>query len=452
MKPSLRQVAGILLAVLAVSACTESSRPVPTGKGSIRGINAIVESPEVNFLIEERSLSSLDYKQGTGFFDYDNLEYTFNFDSFPFSDQAARRLASMSIDVIADTTYTLVLTGTLSNPSIMMWEVPEPNFDGTETFFEMDFVHLSPQTGEVDIYFSPTDTAPVLGNEIATLQYGDRIPYQPFESTSYEIIVTAPDDPNTVLFKSFSIPTSPSSRVTTAIFDVDPSITSPLAVALINNNGAATTLADVDHPPQLRMLHAAFGTQGTDGFYDSDFDSIVFADIEFGELSSYADFPNSSVTLNLTAVGDPATLVFEDTALVPPNGLGTVVFVGTPDSLEFKPLQDDARPLASYPVARITNAARSFDRIDLYILEPGTPIEEDTLPTLINFTPNFDTGFVPLLPGASELTLTAFGDKTPISTPLLLDAATGDVFDIIILDTADPSSLETRIFDSNQAP
>ena len=130
MKPSLRQVAGLLLAALAVSACTESSRPVATGEGSIRGIHALVEAPEVNFLIEERSLGNLTYKQGVGFVDYDDLEYTFNFDTFPFSDEPARRLASTSIDVIADTSYSMVLTGTLDNPSIMMWEEPEADFDG----------------------------------------------------------------------------------------------------------------------------------------------------------------------------------------------------------------------------------------------------------------------------------------------------------------------------------
>ena len=449
MKPSLRKVAGLLLAVFAVSACSESSRPVATGKGSIRGINALVESPEVNFLIEERSLGGLSYKQGVGFVDYDDLEYTFNFDSFPFNDQPAQRLASTSIDVVADTSYSMVLTGTLANPSIMMWEEPEANFDGTETYFEMDFVHISPQTGEIDLYFATTDTEPALGNEIATLQYGDRIPYRQFESGSYEIIVTAPDDPATVLLKSLTIPASPASRVTTAIFDVDPTITAPLAVVLINNAGGATTLADARYPSQLRFLHAAFGTQSTDVYYDGDYDNVIFPDIEFGELSAYTDIAAAGATLNLTAVGDPATPVFEGDVALPANGWGTVLFGGTPDTLGFKTLRDNARPLATFPVARITNMAGNFDSIDVYILAPDTPIDDEVVPSIFNAVPGFGTDFLPFLPEPREITITENREKTAIAAPLLLDAAAGDIIDIIVLDTADPSTLELRVFDSH---
>jgi len=448
----LAQMTGILLAMLAIGACSESGRPVASGKASVRGIHAIVGSPQVNFLIEKKGLGTIAYKQAAGFVDYDDLDYTFNFESIAFNDQPARTLASQYVDFEVDTEYTLVLTGTLNNPSVMMWEEPEAMFDGTETYFEMDFVHLSPLTGEVDVYFALTDTVPVLGNEIATLQYGDRVPYQQFQSGTYEIIVTAPDDPDTVLFKSLNIPASPSSRVTTAVFDADPSITAPLAIALINTNGAQTTLADVDHPSQLRILHTAFGTQSTDGYYDSDFDNIVFSDIAFGELSPYADIPNTGVTLNLTAVGDSATLVFEGNAAVPPNGFNTLIFGGSPDALGFKALRDDARPLVTYPLVRITDMAGNFDSIDIYILEPGTPIDDQVVPSIINAVPAYGTDFLPFVPGQREITLTANGEKTAIATPLLLDAAPGDIVDIIILDTADPSTLEIKVFDTNQAP
>ncbi|MGH8223904.1 MAG: hypothetical protein ACREQZ_13120, partial [Woeseiaceae bacterium] len=48
---------GLLVAtvtLLALSACTESQRPVATGKGTLRAIHAIITAPEITFRIEEQ--------------------------------------------------------------------------------------------------------------------------------------------------------------------------------------------------------------------------------------------------------------------------------------------------------------------------------------------------------------------------------------------------------------
>ena len=75
-----------LVATLAIAGamggCGESSQPVATGKGQIRGINAIVTAAEVGFLIEERNLGGVNFKGATGFSTFDDLTYNFNFDYF----------------------------------------------------------------------------------------------------------------------------------------------------------------------------------------------------------------------------------------------------------------------------------------------------------------------------------------------------------------------------------
>ena len=63
--------------------CTDgSSLPNPTGKGSVRAINAIPTSPAVEFRIGERVLGLANYKTSTGAALYDDIEYIFNFDVF----------------------------------------------------------------------------------------------------------------------------------------------------------------------------------------------------------------------------------------------------------------------------------------------------------------------------------------------------------------------------------
>ena len=148
---------------LALSGCAESQRPESTGKGSVRAINAIVDSPDLVFRNEERSQGNIGFRTTVGFTNWDDLEYTFNFDIFLPDEDDAIRLASQFVDVIVDTEYSLALVGSLDDPSVIMWEDAERSWEGTETVFEADFVHLSPMTGQVDVYFVLDGAAPVPG-------------------------------------------------------------------------------------------------------------------------------------------------------------------------------------------------------------------------------------------------------------------------------------------------
>ncbi len=133
-----------LTVVATVSGCAESTREQATGEGNIRGINAIVTAPLVSFLIEERVLGNVDFKGNSGFSVFDDLHYNFNFDLLRPGILEADRLTTQLIDVIADTEYTVVLTGTIANPSSFFWEDPIREWSGTETVFEIVFAHLTP--------------------------------------------------------------------------------------------------------------------------------------------------------------------------------------------------------------------------------------------------------------------------------------------------------------------
>ena len=68
---------------LLLGACSDGSAlPSATGKAGILAINAIEASPDINFLIEERSIGTIPYKAMSILQEYDDLDYTFNFDVF----------------------------------------------------------------------------------------------------------------------------------------------------------------------------------------------------------------------------------------------------------------------------------------------------------------------------------------------------------------------------------
>ena len=441
-----------LAVVIAVSSCVESSRPVATGKGNIRGINAIVSAPEIGFLIEERSLGNVRFKATSGFNPFDDLTYNFNFDLLLPGATVATRLATQFIDVLADHQYTVILTGTVANPSSLFWEDPVREWTGSETVFEAFFAHLAPSIADVDVYFAPTGTAPVLGEAIGSLTNGARLAGRDFEDVDYEFILTPQGDPATILYQSVPIITAAQNRVTFAIFDPDPSLTGDVAVSLISGGGASSPIPDVNFPAQLRMLHAAFGVENVDGYFDSDFTNLIYSDIGFQELSAYVDVPDASTLLTLTQVGNSGATIHEGDAIVTPTTKRTAILGGTLAAPFFFLAFDEARPLETFPVVRMINLSINTDFLNVYLLDPGTPIEDTTIPAFPGFPSRLDTGFFGAQEGLQELTITLVGEITAIATPVILDLANGDIVDIVIVDTVDPTMVEIFVFDSQPAP
>ena len=88
------------MAALTLTACTsESKLPEASGKGGVRGINAMLGSPAVTFRIEERSLGTLPYKDSSAPALYDNFEYNFNFDINIPGEDAPQRIATIATQI-----------------------------------------------------------------------------------------------------------------------------------------------------------------------------------------------------------------------------------------------------------------------------------------------------------------------------------------------------------------
>jgi hypothetical protein len=307
--------------------------------------------------------------------------------------------------------------------------------------------------GQVDVYFALEGTTPVLGNQVGTLSNGDRIPYLELPEGDYELILTAPGDPSTVVFQSSPFTRTPVERVSLALFDPDPSITAPVGVNIFFPGGAAQTLADINSPPIVRTLHAAFGTENFDGYFGEDFGNVIYPNVGFGELSNFVETTEILTPLTLTAVGDANDVIYEVNLQFIGNTRRTVVLFGEPDGLLegdlfTRPLLHDGRPLATFPVVRITNFSTNIAVLDIYEVDPGTVLDETVFPKFGGSVLALTTGFFDTPEGLREFVITRNGEKDPISEPVVLDLANGNVVDMVILDTVNPSMVEMRVFET----
>ena len=448
---STRLAAAFFLAVSLIAAgCGESSLPNPTGEGAVRGINAIVTAPELAFLIEERPLANLGFRGVNGFTTWDDFEYFFNFDYVPPGGGDIERIASELIDVMPNQEYTVVLAGSMENPSIISWETPERDWDGSETFLEVDFAHFSPLLGQLDVYFLESGAVPELGTAVGTLDFGERIPYLEIPEGNYVIALTPPGEPETVIFQSDTIITIAQERLTISIYDPDPARPAPASVAIIFPSGAVTLLPDARVPPQVRILHATFDIGNVDGYFGENLETLVYPDVAYQQTSTYANTLEPLTPLTVTAAGDPGDIIYEADVTRIANSRRTLALIDSDLGIGVRPLADDARPLETYPIFRISHFSTNVEFVDIYEVDPGTELDESIFPRFFGVSLGITTEFVaPSAEGPREFILTLNREQDPIATSLVIDGEPGAVIDIGIFDTAVPNVVDLLIFDSN---
>ncbi len=263
-------------ALFLVACSGETKLPSPTGEGGVRAINAIPGSPVVSFLIEERGLGSMTYKNSSTPALYDNFEYNFNFDIDIPGEEERLRIASLPWQVEADREHIFVLTGDLASPTITTWTADLRDWNDTDTVFEIRFANLAVSLDSVDIYLYENEgAAPVQGEQIATLGYGDVMDILDFEDGIYRVLVTAEGDINTVYHSSIAIILSAQSSYLISLFDGDENETSPYMMQSMSTQGLSLRIPDPSFPPTIRFVHGASSLQNVDVYADESLTQLV---------------------------------------------------------------------------------------------------------------------------------------------------------------------------------
>ncbi len=435
-----------IFAIAIIAGCGgDSALPVATGKGSIRMINAIPTSPEIGFLIEERVLDGVAYKSNSTPQDWDDLTYTFNFEISRPRQLESGRIASQFLDVVRDIEYTFVVRGSVDAPVVDIWQIPEREFSGTDTVFEMRAGHAADALGTVDVYLGLASAAPDLGNLVATLAPGEVSAPADVEPDTFVITVTSAGDPADIIYQSGSTPILSNQSVLITVFEGDANDTAPVTVRVFNQTGASSAVPDARFPPTARFVHAT--TQlGTSDLYDDEaLQNRIVANLAFGDITGDIDMGVGEIPITATAPDNVGAILLEDSL---------VTFAGTRVNYYLTVLADEVNG-AQVPVdrrsietvARLTffHSASNHEFVDLYLVESGTSIE-DVLPRQIALGYGLQSAALGFTAGSYDLYITTSGEKTVLDGPISLEATLGDVFEAVLLDRVDPALAEFKLF------
>lgn len=428
---------------LAVAGCTSDSKlPNPTGKGSIRAINAIPASPDVTFLIEERGLGVVAYKGSSAPAQYDDFDYVFSFDVSIPGVVGPQRIASVPHKVEAGKEHVFLLTGTVSAPQVSVITTDIRSFADTDTVFEISLLHAAASLGDVDVYIDPVGTPPSPGTARATLAAGDILPAVDLEQGGYVVTVTASGDINTVLYQSREESFAARSALLLTLFDGDANETAPLALTSMTSLGAGRNFPDARFPSTVRFIHASRDLGTADIYDDEALTSLVVADHAFGTFTGDIATGTDAVRYRYTPASSTGSILFESN-FTPPSGRHANFFVyGLPGEYFATSFVPDRASVSEYVKLRLFSAATDNRLVDLYLKAAGEPLEETDLPRLIAIPYSLPTGIANIQAGSYDIYITGRGDKVVLGGPFGVDVVNGDVLDLVLLDTADPNILD----------
>lgn len=409
-------------------------------------INAMSASPDTNFLIEERSIGSVPYKQSSPNDSYDDLDYTFNFDVAFVGASEFTRIASQHIDFVVDQQYTLVATGTVADPTLTVWESTVRVFTDTDTVFQTRFGHTGNTLGPIDVYFALGGVAPVGGEQVATLQLGEVSDPMDFEAGDYVITITNANEPTQVLYSSSPESIFATVNMIVTVFDGDANDTGQYVVRGLGLTGGIATFQDPLNRPTIEFVHAAMDLHagigdGTSDIYDDvDLTSLVVSGHAYRDLTAAFPVAAGILNSNYTPSGETSVVSLENSVALALDSHYRLTAVGGNGEYFGVNTFLNRRSIDTAAKLLLLQTTLNYDLSDLYIVDADTTIDDQSPFRVLVSRVATPVSF--LAAGSYDLYITDFGEKVPLAGPYRLDLALGDVVDLTVFDTADPAVLE----------
>jgi len=439
-------------ATLLISGCSsDSSLPEATGKASLRAINAIPTSPAISFLIEERNIGVAAYKGSTAPARYDDLTYTFNFEAFYAGESSPRRIASQFLDVEAGKDYVFLISGSLASPTITIWQRDERTFDEADTVFAGNFAHASVSLGELDYYFADAAVAPALGNQAATLSFGQTSEAADYAEGDYVLTITTAGNPNDVVFTSDATTYNARDTYQLTSFDGDISNTAPVFVRAFSAAGGTAAVPDVSFPPTVQFLNASMDLGSSDIYDDEMLTSLRVANHDFLDASSELDVAVGALNFYYTPAGDTSAILLETNFPAFGGTRYRSVATGVAGSLVAVTSIPDVTPVETHAKFLSFHTSNNFDFVDLYLVDSDVGIE-DLLPVRRGLARGEVAQPLALPADTYDLYVTEIDQKVALAGPYRLTVGIGDIVDLLIVDTVDPAVLDVLFLSGGPTP
>ena len=446
---SLRTVSFAAIAAITLTACDSSNDGIqaPTGV-PLQIIHAVSDAPAVNVSAGGAQLvAGLDFKETTSVFRTTAGTVSVAVDAIV-PGGLLRVVDPTDLTLVDGNTYSVVAIGSAGTAITPLVLENEEAAIGAGNL-RVQVVHGAFNAPAVDIHVTRPSDPIVPANAIAggSTPFGAASDQIEVPAGDYRIRVTAPGD-TTPLFDSGTLGLPVGADL--VVVAVDNTVAgndlpdAPPITLFVSDSGAGLgnfEVIDQATPSQIRVVHAVPDANGVD-IYVNDamamgmpaIEDLDYTDVIVGP-DQYLTFEPGTVNLLVTGANNPGFIAIPATDVEFSAGQQYTIYATGTVAGGIAPFvtADDDRSILTEAKTRIIHLAPSAGLVDIYVTAPMTDIT-DIDPTLISVGFRADTGYLSLLPGSYDVTVTLAGTKTIAigPAPFMLDA--GGVYTAVAID------------------
>ncbi len=267
----------------------------------------------------------------------------------------------------------LTMLGDFTNPELLTFKFSRD--DTLDDKFKVAMLDLVNNSNSYDLYISEDDQAFSDAKLVNTASYKGLTQFQSYATGSYIFYVTKGGD-KSVLFKSDAVTLSYETEYLLVLRSATgPSANNKLALDLIGNTTAVTTLEDVTSNAQFRVYNSMNAT-GTGSVFLGDLTATpAIAKLPVDSLSAYTEVVAGDYRVSLT--DSKGALVMRNGLMTLSQGaVKSVVFYLDANAKAAAITVTDSKTPQVYDfVFNAVNTIPDYDQVSLYFVKPGYTME-----------------------------------------------------------------------------